>query len=244
MNAMDIDDILANVDAPSIPEPAHDLRALTRIWMTERAAPELLPWPASLVDRVVARMTEQTDEIERRTAEAAESQGLSGAGGAGFSLVILQTEMERCKFLVRSLLRSRLAKVRKWARDVSSKSDHALQIDSHPLYYSTGEPSTRLSKSENQYLNAHQTLMSSHYAASFLAQFPVQLRKLDDTSGGASMVEIPDVERAVFVRVLRDAGMVGTPGDRARADLKRGDVWVLRWSVIKDLVEMGDVELI
>jgi GINS complex subunit 4 len=86
--------------------------------------------------------------------------------------------------------------------------------------------------------------MSSHYAASFLAQFPAQLRRLDDTSGGASMVETPDSERAVFVRALRDAGSVGIPGDRARAELKRGDIWVLRWSVVKDLVEFGDVELI
>jgi GINS complex subunit 4 len=109
---MDIDDILADVDTPSSPEPAHDLRSLTRTWVTERAAPEVLPWPVALVDRVVHRMTAQTDEIERRTAEASESQGPSGAGGEGFSLVVLQTEMERCKFLVRSLLRARLAKVR------------------------------------------------------------------------------------------------------------------------------------
>jgi GINS complex subunit 4 len=58
------------------------------------------------------------------------------------------------------------------------------------------------------------------------------------------MIETPDSERAVFVRALKDAGLVGVPGDRARADLKRGDVWVLRWSVVKELVEVGDVELI
>lgn len=44
--AMDIDDILGQLDdaaADSVPQRLRDLQALTRRWVAERSAPELLP---------------------------------------------------------------------------------------------------------------------------------------------------------------------------------------------------------
>jgi len=60
------------------------------------------------------------------------------------------------------------------------------------------------------------------------------------------MIDTPDIETAVFCRVLRDAGTVEVQGEQGvgEIDLKRGDVWVLRWSSIKEGVLRGDVELI
>lgn len=60
------------------------------------------------------------------------------------------------------------------------------------------------------------------------------------------MVDTPDSESAVFCRVLRDCGEVDIWGEdgRAKVDLRRGDVWVLRWSAVKERVVGGDVELI
>ena len=61
-----------------------------------------------------------------------------------------------------------------------------------------------------------------------------------------SMIDAPDQETAVFCRVLRDAGTVEVYGEQGTGeiDLKRGDVWVLRWSAVKEGVLRGDVELI
>lgn len=56
------------------------------------------------------------------------------------------------------------------------------------------------------------------------------------------MVDKPDEDTAVFCRVLRD-GFAQRPADDD-IELKRGDIWVLRWSAIKDSVWSGDVELI
>jgi len=69
---------------------------------------------------------------------------------------------------------------------------------------------------------------------------------LDDTSGGVSMVDKPDEETAVFCRALRDAGSVEVMGETATTDveLQRGDLWLLRWSAVKDAVVRGDVELV
>ena len=60
------------------------------------------------------------------------------------------------------------------------------------------------------------------------------------------MVDKPDEDSAVFCRVLRDAGSVEIQGETGvgNVDLKRGDVWVLRWSAIQDAVVRGEVELI
>lgn len=57
---MDIDDILANLGpSPLIPLETKDLQALTRAWVTERCAPEILPWPESLMERVLDRINAQ-----------------------------------------------------------------------------------------------------------------------------------------------------------------------------------------
>ena len=60
------------------------------------------------------------------------------------------------------------------------------------------------------------------------------------------MVDKPDEDSAVFCRVLRDAGSVEVQGEAGvgYVQLIRGDVWVLRWSTVKEAVVRGDVELI
>ena len=56
---MDIDDILAEVDGNAIPQETRDLQELTRAWVNERSAPEILPWPEALMERVMSRIRKQ-----------------------------------------------------------------------------------------------------------------------------------------------------------------------------------------
>jgi GINS complex subunit 4 len=59
------------------------------------------------------------------------------------------------------------------------------------------------------------------------------------------MVDEPDRDKAVFVRVLRDvADTVYVSGTDVSVDMRRGDVWVIRWSAITEYALSGDVELI
>lgn len=99
----DIADILASVSAPSIPPRALDLQALTRAWINERSSPELLPYPTDLIQRCTDGVKRQLDVIEEKTGAMDPA--------SNFTLVILQTELERHKFLIRSYLRARIAKV-------------------------------------------------------------------------------------------------------------------------------------
>jgi GINS complex subunit 4 len=56
---MDIDDILADIDANAVPQETKDLQILTRAWVAERVAPELLPYPEELMDRILERIAKQ-----------------------------------------------------------------------------------------------------------------------------------------------------------------------------------------
>jgi GINS complex subunit 4 len=119
------------------------------------------------------------------------------------------------------------------------------QIDKFPLHTVIDEQTaSRLSDAERQYTMAHQALVSSHYHSSFLSEFPAALQRLDDTAGGISMIDTPDVDAAVFCRVLRDVGRVRQDATDSEFDMKKGDVWVVRWSLIRDRVFEGDIELI
>ncbi|KAK0514860.1 hypothetical protein JMJ35_002239 [Cladonia borealis] len=218
---MDIDDILAEVDDSTIPQETRDLQELTRTWVNERSAPELLPWPAELMDRVLERIRQQISLIEDRTS--------STDPKSSFTLIILQTELERFKYLTRSLLRARLAK-----------------IDAFPLHTLTHAPTRALlSPSELQYATTHTAILHRHFQNAFLGQFPEGLRKMDDSSGGVNMVEGPDLEKAVFVRGRREAGVViGGEGVGKEFLLGKGEVVVVRWGVVREVVGRGEAELI
>ena len=58
---MDIDDILAGVAGDAVPQETRDLQELTRAWVNERSAPEILPWPESLMERMMERIRQQVD---------------------------------------------------------------------------------------------------------------------------------------------------------------------------------------
>jgi len=60
------------------------------------------------------------------------------------------------------------------------------------------------------------------------------------------MIDAPDADAAVFVRVLRDCGTLEVQGEQGvgEVELRRGDVWVLRWTGVRERVLQGDCELI
>ncbi|CCF44516.1 DNA replication complex GINS protein SLD5 [Colletotrichum higginsianum] len=221
---MDIDDILREVDpiSHSIPSETRDLQALTRAWVAERSAPELLEWPADdLFERVNDRIKRQIEKVEDMTGDMDPK--------TNFALIVIQTELERFKFLVRSYLRARIAK-----------------IDKHALHYlSSPALRARLSSTELAYATRHQALLHNHYLSSFLSSFPTQLQNLNDTAGNISMIDGPDLDTAVFVRLLRDVDVQGRGTDSDGVVVGReGDILILRWSSAKPVVDAGDAELV
>lgn len=58
---MNIDDILAEAGADATIQQSQDLQDLSRAWVTERSAPEILPWPDALMERVLERIHQQVE---------------------------------------------------------------------------------------------------------------------------------------------------------------------------------------
>ncbi|PGH05014.1 hypothetical protein AJ79_06900 [Helicocarpus griseus UAMH5409] len=116
---MDVDDILASVDRPDASSPeatALDAQQLTRFWVAERGVPELMPWPGPLMERVMGRVASQISKIEDLTAAASDPSSPTNPStnpSLNLKLSILQSDLSRTQYLLRSLLRQRLAKLTK-----------------------------------------------------------------------------------------------------------------------------------
>ncbi|KAE8353596.1 hypothetical protein BDV28DRAFT_156888 [Aspergillus coremiiformis] len=257
---MDIDDILASVDRNDASSPesaALDHQLLTRFWVAERGVSELLPWPGALMARITDRVRKQIETIEDLAASSADPHPPTNNPTLNLKLSILQTDLARTQYLIRSVLRQRLSKL------TSHSMHYLLRIapadpsqpttqqpeDSIPDLASVTDPSP-LSSQELAFLHAHQSLLAGHYGASFLSSFPPQLRRLDDNAGGTSMVQGPDAREVVFVRCLVDeVRVVVPPGDGVEVEtfgtsMRIGDVWVVRWEGIRGAWERGDVEVL
>ncbi|BDD61099.1 GINS complex subunit [Monascus purpureus] len=262
---MDIDDILASVDRHDASSPestALDYQLLTRSWVAERAVSEVLPWPGPLMERVMERIRRQIEIIEDLASTPANNNPT-----LNLKLSILQTDLSRTQYLVRSLLRQRLAKLTKYsmhyllvisAQGSNSQpqsqsqpnSQHQQPEDSVPPLPTDPSQTTPLSSQEAVFLNSHQRLLATHYGSSFLNSFPPQLRRLDDNAGGTSMIQGPETKEAVFVRCLVDeVRVIVPPGDGIEEEMegvtmRMGDVWVVRWEGVKKAWEKGEVEVL
>ncbi|KAI0997947.1 hypothetical protein K3495_g10243 [Podosphaera aphanis] len=207
---------------------AADLQALTRAWVNERGTKELLAWPRDgLITRCNARIQAQISRIEEMTGDMDPK--------TNFSLVIIQTDVERWRYLVRSYLRARLAKIDKYAL----------------FYLSSPHLEARLSELEVAYATQHQQLLHQHYLSSFLGTFPRNLQNLNDAAGGITMIEGPDEQTGVFVRGLgsrRGEETVFVAGrDRdggGEIGVARGEVVVAKWADVRECVENGEMELV
>ncbi|KAJ9284404.1 hypothetical protein DTO021C3_8049 [Paecilomyces variotii] len=266
---MDIDDILASVDRDNYSSPestALDHQQLTRYWVAERAVSELLPWPAPLMDRMMERVRKQIEIIEDLAASSADpSTSTTNNPTLNLKLSILQTDLSRTQYLIRSFLRQRLSKLTKYSmhylllispprdsqqQQQSTQSTTAQPEDSIPDP-STAIDTSPLSRQEAAFIHAHQNLLAEHYGLSFMASFPPRLRRLDDNAGGTSMVQAPDTKEIVFVRCLVEEVSILIPADEAAGfeeeygtTMHMGEVWVVRWEGIKKSWERGEVEIL
>ncbi|KAJ5753873.1 uncharacterized protein N7511_008026 [Penicillium nucicola] len=292
---MDIDDILASVDRGPGASPesaALDHQLLTRFWVAERAVSEVLPWPAPLMERMMDRVRMQVSSAQQTPKsqttltrlnppqiEAIEDLAASSGDTAmqsttthnpnlNLRLSILQTDLARTQYIIRSLLRARLAKITKYSMhylvQLASRNKNPLsQSQSQSQSQSTAanaqpedsvpdisslDDLAPLSEPEAAFLHSHQTLLAGHYAGSFMGAFPRQLRRLDDNAGGTSMIQGPEVREVVFVRCLGVEVPVVVGGEEDGGDygvtMRMGDVWVVRWEGVKDAWGRGEVELL
>ncbi|KAJ1842314.1 GINS complex subunit, partial [Coemansia sp. RSA 2703] len=129
-----------------------DVGILTRAWMNERNAPEILAYEGAALENSMELVDYQRQKMQ---------------GAATFVGNILQMDVDRVRFLVRSYLRARLVKIEM----------HAKHYLAEPTYRE------RLSQAELEYARGFVELDVGHVRRSFLDQLPPHLRGLDEVGG-------------------------------------------------------------
>lgn len=209
----DLDGLIQDAVRPESGRPDVMIEALTQAWVSERTAPEILPYNEGLIDSASTRLRSQITLVEQTEIHDARTN---------FKLVIIQTEIERVKYLLRSYLRTRLHKIDRYAL-------HCLR---------NPDVMVKLSVLERQYVQKHEAILAKHYYSSFVKDLPESgnMRKLDDTAAaGLSMIEVPDLKQAVFCKVTKsidDPIRLGTES----IELEAGNVLLIRYEVIRKLV--------
>ncbi|KAJ2724728.1 GINS complex subunit [Coemansia sp. Benny D115] len=206
-DSADLEDLVADIDDYSI---------LMRSWINERGAPEILEYQGTAIENLMELADFQ-------------QQKLSSKQTTGLVANIISMELERVKYLVRSYLRTRLAKI----------EDHAKYYLQEPMYRE------RLSQAELDYAKGFVDLENRHVKASFLDQLPPHLRALDDVSAeGLDMVPKPDLDSAVFCRVRVNVGEFQFVSSEDPIVMRRNNIFITRYSTVRDLVADSKVELI
>lgn len=210
--------------------PDNDIARLKRAYTNEKCAPELLPFEADLVSRVTEQVEHQEGTVS--SARAAAAAG-SGAGADDLMAHIYHAELNRVRFLLRAYYRTRLFKIER----------NAVHVLKEP------EVLERLSEQEREYATNYANAVEEHFGAA-LGQMPDRyasmLQQIEEEDGEWDMVPSPNLDAHVFARVREDRGeFIIDPDDPENTmDLTQGDILMIRYRLIKRLLEEGGVDLI
>jgi GINS complex subunit 4 len=199
-----------------------DIPLLQKAMLNERSAPEILPYEEQLV-------VDMHEAIENQQGHIDEARDKGDDIDEEFAISLYQMEIDRVKYLLVSYLRSRLAKIEK----------HVLHI------MGSQELSSRLSEREKLYARRYMDMMESHFNDSVLNSFPAKFRALHEKKADNNMIDEPDLDSFVFCKVTTDLGelQMDERGDQ-RTVLEEGDVHILRYRPVRELVADGSIELI
>ncbi|KAL0948213.1 hypothetical protein HGRIS_010819 [Hohenbuehelia grisea] len=198
------------------------VQQLIRLWMNERHAPDILPVQEHLLAGILDHIRRQSEAIQLLRSDPSSSEE------EHFRITLVQTEVERIKFIVRSYLRTRLFKIEKYARYITSDPD--IQ--------------TRISASERAYASKQAQILDQHFWVTVLQSLPESQAHLDDTPlFTPSMITKPDKSRAVFVHALQPCPPVQLP-DGSTLEMDKGHISLLPFYVVEHLVLRGEVELV
>lgn len=234
---MNVDDILHDFEqqarAPTVKSNNNLNQQLVEAMLNERMAPDLLPYKTELMDQVLSEIQHQ-QQLLLDSYEYGDSNAEAGVISSDFKLqlMIIETNIERIAYLVRLYIRTRLAKIDSFT--IYYVNESAKESPSIPL----------LSPAERAYMHKHFKILTQLYNTSFLNKLPSFLQLLDDTTGGENMIALPNLDHPVFIRVVCDLPIVLALDGDDELTLSKNGIYVVRYRLIKQYVEIGDINLI
>lgn len=204
---------------------------LYRIWRNERGTSELQRNPEALIKEILELIDFQSSKLTE----------FASSGDANFAFLdcLYQMDLERIKFVLKSLLRCRLSKIeRNWTEfwPTWTPGERAEYLQS------------KLTSFEREYLQSFSNNLVSCLTESILEKLPGKTGNLDDEElnwTGARPICSTKTDEHVICRVMKDLGeVVLDPITRATAPLQTNDIFVLQYSVIKNFLDSNEIELI
>lgn len=206
--------------ASSAPPPS-DAALLRQALIDEKASPELLPHKEELV----ARIREQIEYQEVQAEEARERADMELPRAAWAA------ELARVRYVLRAYLRARLHKIER----------HVMAVLDDPRL------KARLSARELDHAQEYFVLLGGHLKAAVASRLPPAFSSLVRQAAAhpdKDMVPAPKLDSHVFCRVAADLGAVEVDSDGSLAEFAAGDLYVVRYRPIRDLVASGEVHLL
>lgn len=219
-----------------------DYEQLKGLWTSELACPELLPADAETIAINTEELNKKEEIIEELLQRSKTQQRQREASGEVASLVaqITKMDMDRTRFMLVDLARTRMAK-----------------IENHALHNRT--LIDRMTEEERVYLQQYGELLEKHYRRTVLDHLPKEAwKKLDEPE----MIDSPNLEQFVFCRVLDETVSIDVNGETSALnddladndeddyagdniqDHAGGSYLIVMYKQVKDLVLEGKVELL
>lgn len=199
------------------------LSLLKEAWLNELGAPEILHYEKELVEHFknALDIKEASIQEQETNLENKKENILMG--------LVLQMEMDRVRYVLTSYLRTRLKKIEK-----------------HTLFVlSDDRTRERLSDHEETFAKSFMKLLEKHLNNSFLSHIPDKFRGLDEQTQFEQMVEKPNIQRFVFMRVTEDVGAFDITQDgESEVELNKGDILTAGYASIRELLDQKKVQLI
>lgn len=241
---LDIDDILQEFDDSNVRSKSskYGIRKSENIYdqlvtamLNERMSPDVLPYKHELMKEVLTQLSNQQQYL-LDSHEYGDSNVESGivTGDFKLQLMIIETDIERLNYLVRLYLRTRLAKIDKFTIHYINETSNDDSTNDRSL----------LSPEETEYMHKHFKILTQLYNNSFLKKMPHFLTLLDDTSGGQSMISAPDINQPVFIKVITKFPIIIILDEDEDLELVEDGIYVVKYSLIKKYIEIGDIVLI
>lgn len=198
-----------------------DVELLKKAWRNEKAAPEILQFQASLVQRSREQIQLMEETIEDFTRSGLDPLIVS----------VYQMDLDRTQYLLRSYLRIRLQK-----------------IEQDMIHISKTDLWNRLSEQEQKFAKRAYENMKKYLDESILSKLPVGYQsnlKQSSASEEDDMVPEPNLDTFVFCKSESSIGSIplDDSGDEI-VDLVAGDLYVLRYKSIKPFIENGQIDLV
>lgn len=176
-----------------------DIELLQKAWIREKTAPDIFPYEEDLIERMLERIRRQLEFIEINSVELQTQEK-----DIKLILVIIESELERVQFMIRSYVRLRLRKI----------DMYALYIQEHP------EVREKLNADERTYMEGHLAMLHTLFEEQFLRKLPGSANT--NLGEDTEMVVAPDTAKPVVVAA--GANTFVAPWKRVAQRVSRGEL--------------------